>query len=341
MNGRTTEDPRYARLAARLLASPPPSDTAAPGGSPKTIDALAAALHARSQRRQLRRRLFAAGAAAALVALAVGGFTMGRHRPAPIMARGEDGTALSEGSLVEAGAAARRVTLATGTELRLAPGARLVLAELGTRQRLLLRAGRVEARVTPLVANQRFLLDTADAEVEVHGSRFEVAVVPAQAACGGTTTAVEVHEGVVTVRRADQQWRLTAGERWPSGCEPATEASRADMPRAAVPPAAVPPTRSPAPAAPARSRAASSRSEPRGRARAVAPAPPAASTLAAQNDLFANALAALRRGQVAEARAQLDQLVAHYPFGPLAETARQERAKLEAVEKAAPAGHGP
>ena len=74
------------------------------------------------------------------------------------------------------------------------------------------------------------------------------------------------------------------------------------------------------------------------RARAPRPAAPAAavaaaapsdpSTLAEQNDLFAAALAARRRGENAEAMRWLDRLIARYPDGPLIDSARAERRRL-------------
>ena len=58
----------------------------------------------------------------------------------------------------------------------------------------------------------------------------------------------------------------------------------------------------------------------------VAPADP--STLAEQNDLFAAALAARRRGDVIDAIHWLDRLIARYPTGPLSDSARAERHRL-------------
>jgi hypothetical protein len=54
----------------------------------------------------------------------------------------------------------------------------------------------------------------------------------------------------------------------------------------------------------------------------------ALSTLSQQNDLFAAAMDARRRGELDDARRRLDELLARFPFGALAEAARGERAKL-------------
>jgi hypothetical protein len=62
-----------------------------------------------------------------------------------------------------------------------------------------------------------------------------------------------------------------------------------------------------------------------------APPPAAQSTLAEQNDLFAAALAARRRGDLAEAMRWLDQLIRLHPRGQLADQARAERGRLGAA----------
>ena len=54
---------------------------------------------------------------------------------------------------------------------------------------------------------------------------------------------------------------------------------------------------------------------------ADSPVASAASTLAVQNDLFASALAAKRRGDVQAELATLDRFLGAYPASPLAETA--------------------
>ena len=58
----------------------------------------------------------------------------------------------------------------------------------------------------------------------------------------------------------------------------------------------------------------------------------AASNLAQQNDLFAAALAARRRGDLREAARWLDQLIDGYPTGPLALAARDQRQRLGAPD---------
>ena len=307
MMGQDREPLDYARLAARVLE--PPSIEPGPGelGRRKqAVEALAAALQVRSRQRLRRRRSLAVGGAAALVLVAAGLVTTLSRTPVPAV-QVEGGEALQAGSVVRAtGGRSVGLALATGTQVRLADGGRLDLAELGARQRFVLQSGRFWAKVAPLTAGQRFLVITPDAEVEVRGTVFEVVVVPPRPECEGAATEVRVVEGLVTVRRNGRQWQIPAGQTWPGDCRPPTSAP--------VSPFAAAPER---PAEMARP------------AKPAVPRPAAVgSTLAEQNQLFAAAMDARRRGDVAEARRRLDDLLVRFPFGALADSARRELARL-------------
>jgi hypothetical protein len=65
----------------------------------------------------------------------------------------------------------------------------------------------------------------------------------------------------------------------------------------------------------------------RGRAKAAS-----VSRLSEQNDLFSAAMAAERQGQHDLALRKLDDLIAHYPGGPLSESARAERQRILAAQ---------
>jgi hypothetical protein len=66
-------------------------------------------------------------------------------------------------------------------------------------------------------------------------------------------------------------------------------------------------------------------------ARPASTVPPASvSHLAEQNDLFSAAMAAERRGNSTTALRKLDELIARYPGGPLSESARAERQRIQA-----------
>ena len=312
MMGHDREPRDYARLAARAL-EPPAIEPAGPGelGRRKqAVEALAAALQARSRKRLRRRRLLAVGGVAALALASVGLLTTWSGTPVPAV-QVEGGSALQAGSVVRA-SRGRSVglALATGTRVRLT-GGRLDLAELGVRQRFVLQSGRFWAKVAPLTAGQRFLVVTPDVEVEVRGTVFELFVVPPRPECDGAATEVRVIEGLVTVRRNGRQWQIPAGQGWPGDCRP--PATPAVAPAAAVPERLAEPTirRSPRPAA-------------------------VASTLAEQNQLFGTAMDARRRGDLAEARRRLDELLARFPFGALADSARRVLAGLPRADSDQP-----
>jgi ferric-dicitrate binding protein FerR (iron transport regulator) len=83
-----------------------------------------------------------------------------------------------------------------------------------------LGSGAVEVHVAKLKAGERFVIATPDAEVEVRGTRFHLAIVPAIRGCGqGTVTRVSVTEGIVVVRSSGVESRVLAGTRWPFGCQ--------------------------------------------------------------------------------------------------------------------------
>ena len=205
------------------------------------------------------------------------------------------GSVLQPGSLVqtvrEAGAT---LGLSTGTRLAVAPASRLRVIEGGRAQIFALEIGAVQADVAKLMRDQRFVVRTPDAEVEVRGTSFRVALVPVDPGCQiDTSTRVQVYEGVVVVRHASQEFAIRRGEEWPAGC---SEVPRATNPR----PAAV--------------RGVITR--------------PAESNLSRQNDLFAEAMRAVRDGKGKLAVDLFDQYLARYPAGQLAESASAERMQL-------------
>src|SRR5690606_17162351 len=94
-----------------------------------------------------------------------------------------------------------------------------------------LRDGVVDLTVDALRADQRFLVVTADAEVEVRGTRFSVR------AEAGALREVSVREGHVELRRGVQHRVLSAGGAWRAPVESATaEGARSEkMPPDGVP----------------------------------------------------------------------------------------------------------
>ena len=234
-----------------------------------------------------------------------------------------------------------------GTRITLSSSAHLRVDDLGSTRRFSLFGGHLQAHVAKLGQGERFVVSTPHGEVEVRGTVFTVAVESPPSWCrdlaSGST--VRVSEGAVWVRSGDKQVVLQPGETWATPCPP---------------PQAMPETAEPTPVAASSSAAASVRpglhkgatkvarmAEPvLGQSPSlVAPAPvpvlvpidkpvpsPSFSRLAEQNDLFSAAMAAERQGQHDLALRKLDELITHYPSGPLSESARVERQRILAAQ---------
>jgi ferric-dicitrate binding protein FerR (iron transport regulator) len=329
--------PLLARRVARVLSRDLLEDAAAPNDRDLTVAAMQRALRARRTRRKQARWLggVAAAAAIALASLAafqrhVPGAVANATAPAPaaeivaedvsggvlMLSDGHtsplfDGKAIGTGDHVLAlldGHAT--IALVTGTRLSVAGGGDLALLSGGPTHIFALGAGSVRADVAKQHPGERFVIRTADAEVEVRGTSFRVATAPPDPACGsGTTTRVSVFEGVVTVRVGTVETAVHPGESWPRDCggppstSPAVPASVGALSAAA--------RTSPAPVPSSAARPAASPSE-----------------LAAQNDMFDAAMLAKRRGDLRGAVASFDQLLSRYPGCPFAESAEAERMKL-------------
>ncbi|WP_394837412.1 FecR domain-containing protein [Pendulispora rubella] len=345
--------PLYARLAAEVLAEESRDDVSvvSPGERARAIDVVSEAIAQRDKRRRRTRGAFVVLSLAASAVLVFGAVRVLSHRApsgegalsakAPALApsvepiatplvgdvrvRSGDvvraiaqGTPLSAGDHVLADGAARAsVTLVTGTRLALEGTSDLAMTQSHPAMTVFtLVQGAVRADVAKLKAGERFLVRTADAEVEVRGTSFRVAVVAADTSCPvPVATRVEVTEGVVAVRHGATEVSLHPGESWPPPCTP-------PPPRASAPPAAA---QVPKKVAPARL--------PRPAHENPAPAEreQASSDLAAQNDMFARAMQEKQSGRAGAAVATLDRFAATYPASPLAENAVAERMKILAT----------
>lgn len=327
-------------IAAHVLATEAKrSAVPEPRSREQAIAAIAGAMRLRKRRQRMRFAALGAVSLAASIALAVG-FGRAAHEPGPgpaaagvttpaaaasfvrgspaIVRQGarlalSDGTPLERGDrvLVEHGSRAT-VALANGTYLQVDEHADLVLTSAAPSTSFELAAGSVRADVAKLKPHERFVIRTSDAEVEVHGTSFEVSRVPPDPACGnGTTTRVAVREGIVAVRAHGTETFVRPNEVWPSGCAVAPSSEPPSDPPIASATAA-------APAAPA----------PADTARAKRSPEPRSSDLGAQNDLFERAIARKRAGDAAGAVAGFEELLARHPSSHLAQSARAERMKL-------------
>ncbi len=326
--------PQFARLASAVLARigsgpvpPPDQDERA-----RAIDAIARAIIVARRRQRLRMSFGVFAAAAVVLLTAFGGYRLAAHRApvavAPVVtltpvaqivahpvsgassvvvsgaqAPLDDGRLLAPGSRVVTPANGRAMlSFSTGSSVLLREGTDMTVSSEGLTQRLKLDTGYIELHVAKLAPDHRFIVGTPDSEVEVRGTRFTVGVVPADPGCGaGVRTRVAVTEGVVVVRHSGIEDRVAVGEQWPSGCIRAA----ADAPGMTVKQAM---------------------------GAGTGAAPSTGSSLADQNDLFAVAAAAKRRGDVRGALAALDRFLMLYPASPLAESAAVERMRvLEAM----------
>lgn len=337
------------------------------------ISALGVAIAAEARVRRRLRIVVGFGMVAAVACAAAVGSTVIRARqlaPAPVVAvaaqagaasaatsatsarvtnasgtasiiRAENRGAISGGEVVVAGDrisagldGRAAITLATGTQLVIENDGELTIASLERTQVLELRSGTVRADVAKLRADERFIVKTRDAEVEVRGTSFRVSVVPPDAECrAGTVTRVRVTEGDVVVRASGSEEHVLTDGSWPAECKPGAPPARLLM-------APAPPTSRASvisPGAPHSATAASAAPPP---ARIAAPPPAAAnptthaeadSQLAAQTALFADATAARRRGDVARAIDGYESLYRKHPSSPLAESAMVERMRLLAA----------
>ena len=313
----------YDELAASLLKNTGVEPTAPSAESrSRTLLAMEHAYREQRRLRQRRRRMATVSAGVALAA----GFAMAllwhpsssRTSPHVVAAVVEHTTAgarvvrafdeqpLLSGMSLMAGSRIRtpdsgRVTVAlpSASAITLHETSELELLELEGNQHLVLSRGMVDARVKKLGAGQRFRISTPDAEVEVRGTAFRVAIREPDTRCRpGPDTEVEVDEGLVLVRYQQREIALPAGSRWPPPCFEPTP-SEPPLPQASV----------------------SERTPERPRVKKRAPG----SSLGHQNDLLSAAVDARRRGELEVAIASLDELLSRYPRTALAEAAKVER----------------
>ena len=225
---------------------------------------------------------------------------------------------------------------AAGTELTVEPGGNLTVLDAGAHRRFALRRGAVSARVRKLVAGERFIIETSDSEIEVHGTAFRVELgAPTAVPCSGPgpsesiATRVSVSEGVVSVKWSGEEQRLRPGEQWPPSCP--TVSVTAPLPPAPDRAPATLPAPAPKQARTTGARAATRRNVAAARDSARVREVATSSALAAQNDLFQAAVRARRNGRAAEALALFERYLDQYPDGSLCESALAQQMRLLAA----------
>jgi hypothetical protein len=334
--------PRYASQVARLLSSAVGNATPPEGDRARGTATIERAMLARRKGRVLRLWVLAA-ATFALVAsggiwlagpvASTPGADESRHVSVNVAARGKgvtmtpgdaalrDGTQLVIGGAVSVSKDGRAtLTLSTGTRIDLESESNVRAKELDQHQRFYLSKGALEANVTKLSAGQRFIVETPDTEVEVRGTQFRLEVLAAPEGCA-VRTRLHVYEGVVEVRAKAGIVRVGAGERWPEPC-PAGE-------HRSEPSGTAPVDEPSSPHAPAVHSSSGGQGTHRAKqAETPEPHPVSSSALVEQNDLFAQGVAARRRGDAAGAISAYDRLMQKYPSSALVENAMVERMRL-------------
>lgn len=309
--------------SAAMVARVPNNDT-----TDRELEAIRHELSRTRRRLAWRSRAWAFGAAAAVVVAVLGARRLERE-PAIIAskttrihsAHGEvsvhRGATLASGDTAQSGDVVvcrgpecrADLVLPSGSLAALQGDTRIALSSTGEVQLLGLDAGSARFDVVKLRASERFIVKTVDAEIEVRGTSFRVTV--GDESCGSGRTRVEVFEGIVAVRHGSSEELLVAGQRWPAA--PRTSA-----------PAASSVTSVPAIATSASSASSISPVTPPATKSGVA----STSDLSAHNALWAEAVAAKKRGDNAAALAGFTKYLAKYPNGFLAEAAEVERMRL-------------
>jgi hypothetical protein len=242
---------------------------------------------------------------------------------------------------------AASLKLRTGTLLTVTDG-ELAVVEQDARQVFWLDRGAVRADVAKLHEGERFLIRTGDAEVEVRGTSFVVERMESDGPCvAAGHTRVTVYEGVVTVRAHGEESKVAAGEQWPSDCGVQGTMDTANSPvpssvsatAAPATPVASPSGGGPGSQTPNRvSHSAGLTGAEASTARSGPPMAETPSALRLQNAVFAEGLAAKRRGDVSGAAKIFEDFLNRFPSSPLCENAMVERMRMlsgdQAVEAA-------
>lgn len=304
----TTRDQQVARALKRAneeLTELPDS----PEARARTVAALQAAMQAAAPapapRATTKRAPWLALAAALPLLLGAGWWLNLQRSTVGIVV--ETGKRLANADSVESGAGVLTLSLRHGVKVKLQPQSLVELRDDGTR--VLVRRGEVAAEVTSL--DEPFTVESFDTLVATRSGRFQV---KPGAGCDGRPE-VRVSEGSVSVDGVEVQ----AGESWPR-CAVTTTA----------PPEPVKDVPSPAVVRPAPVGVSVKKST---------PPPPAPlkeeDRLARQNELYQQAVALQRQGDVTGAVKKLEAVLADQR-SPLAETALAQKMRwLSVMDRAA------
>jgi hypothetical protein len=314
------------------------------GGSAVVAAALRRVAEQKRRRRRTRKWVAAVALAASVVGIGVGAWqVLGRDAivaqtdAASVLVSAREGdvavtddvghvvqavSALSEGYGVRTEQGSATLGFPSGASARVSNKSSLKITRARSQEALFLARGGVDVEVPKLEPTRGFSVETPDARVMVHGTRFSVVVEPT---ADGPRTRVQVVHGIVSVQQGGREVFLTAGQSWPAenagGSSAAAEPGPAtrfaldadagrdgdvELDEAAPPPAVD--EKQPARSGPRRD--FDSRE------------------LADQNRRFARAMAHKKQGEPRAALRELAGLLRRYPGSPLTQEVRVERLRL-------------
>jgi hypothetical protein len=351
-----TESPHYARLAARVLGRRPAEPRVDTADRDRGITVVAQAMAARARRLRARRWLFGSTAAAALLGATLSGWLLVPGESSKLSRRscaegcgeavdplliGHAGSSrYPPGSHLRSGSEPLTVTFGPITRLELNSTTEVVYRSSENVRRFRLLYGSLRLQVEKLRPEQRLIVETGDSEVEVRGTTFDVAWLPGPTSCGSSTR-VAVSEGSVEVRAAGALHAISAGRNWPPACAADVEAKPVTQESAPARQLLEPSERL---LRPTPSRATDTAREASSPVQTGTVPPPEpvertpSSSLSAQNDLYARALAARRAGNSGLALDLYERLLQRFPGSPLIESALIERVRILASVDRARAG---
>jgi len=224
----------------------------------------------------------------------------------------ESTAALTEGYGLRTEQGSATLGFPSGASAKVAGKSSLKITAMRESEALFLARGAVDVQVPKLDPARGFSVETPDARVTVHGTQFQVLVVPA---AEGPQTRVQVTHGVVSVQHGGHEVFLNAGQSWPPAA--AAEPVRPAQPAAGVDAGAEEEL------APSEADVAPQKQGARRRPRHFD-----SRELADQNARFARAMQLKKSGEPVLALRELERIARKYPGSPLGQELHVERLRL-------------
>lgn len=322
------------------------------GGSAVVAAALRRVAEQKQRRQRMRKLIAALAVAAAVLGLGVGawhslggdspgGYALGGHglggdalaeaSATSVRVGGREGdvavtddvghvveavSALTEGYGMRTEQGSATLGFPSGANAKVSSKSSLKITRARSQEALYLARGGVDVEVPKLGPERGFSVETPDARVTVHGTRFSVVVEPT---VDGPRTRVQVAHGVVSVQQGGREVFLTAGQSWVGNAESGSTSNGREAPADLAADAGLegevdellpPPSLDDKPGRSGNRRKFDSRE------------------LADQNQRFARAMAHKKNGEPGAALRELGGLLRRYPGSPLTQELRVERLRL-------------